>query len=156
MSATTTLTNLPAGATRTAATAAAPVRSRKATIGLRTLTIALALFMGVASGLPKLFAASAAVEGFDKIGFGDWFMYFVGSLEVLGAIALLVPILSGVSAMAFVGLMIGATVAAITAMGGEFWFTPVLLIVPLVVIARAQRHQTVRLVKLLRQVRRQV
>ncbi|WP_327356873.1 DoxX family protein [Streptomyces sp. NBC_01304] len=153
MSATTTL---PAGATRTAATAAAPVRSRKATIGLRTLTIALALFMGVGSGLPKLFAASAAVEGFDKIGFGDWYMYFVGGLEVAGAIALLIPILSGVSAMAFVGLMVGATITTITAMGGEFWYSPVILIIPFVVIARAQRHQTVRLVKLLRQVRRQV
>ncbi|MFP3990607.1 DoxX family protein [Streptomyces sp. E11-3] len=116
-------------------------------IALRTLRIALALFFGFASGLPKLFAVPAAQETFDKIGAGDWFMYFVGGLEVLGAIALVVPILSGVAAMAFVGLMIGASITAVAALDGEFWYTPLVLMVPLVYVARAQRHETVRLVR---------
>ncbi|WP_156724054.1 DoxX family protein [Streptomyces apocyni] len=145
-------TVLAAAAPVSPARATAPVRGRHATIALRALRIALALFFGVASGAPKLFAVPAAQETFDQIGAGDWLMYVVGGLEVLGAIALLIPMLSGVSAIAFIGLMTGATVTSVTALGGEFWYTPLVLIVPLVLIARVQRHETVRLVTTARQV----
>ncbi|MEU3460481.1 DoxX family protein [Streptomyces sp. NPDC006733] len=129
-------------------TIAAP--GHKARIALRTLQVVLALFFIVASGLPKLLAASAAVESFDKIGFGDWFMYFVGSLEVAGGIALLIPILSGVAATAFIGLMIGAFITTVTALGGHYAVTPLILIIPFALIAWARRHHNAELFRLIR------
>ncbi|MFI9103219.1 DoxX family protein [Streptomyces fildesensis] len=129
-------------------TAAAP--GRKARIALRTLQVVLALFFIVASGLPKLFAASAAAESFDKIGFGDWYMYFVGSLEVAGGIALLIPVLSGVAATAFIGLMIGAFITNVTALDGHYAATPLILIIPFALIAWARRHHNAELVRLVR------
>ncbi|MBT2366670.1 DoxX family protein [Streptomyces sp. ISL-10] len=41
-------------------------------------------------------------------------MYLVGGLELAGAVALVIPILAGVSAIALMGLMIGAFVTQIT------------------------------------------
>ncbi|WP_199566773.1 DoxX family protein [Streptomyces triticagri] len=126
-----------------------PARSRSATIGLRVLATVLGVFYAVASGAPKLAAHSSATESFDRIGWGDGFMYTIGALEVLGGIALLIPLLSGVAALAFIGLMIGATVMSLVYFDAEFWFTPVILVVPLIVIARTQRHRTLQLVRLL-------
>lgn len=135
-------------ATDKSRTAAGP--GRKARIALRTLQVVLALFFIAASGLPKLFAVSAAVESFDKIGFGDWYMYFVGSLEVAGGIALLIPVLSSVAATAFIGLMIGAFITNLTALGGHYAATPLILIIPFALIAWARRHHNTELVQLVR------
>ncbi|NGO79749.1 DoxX family protein [Streptomyces sp. YC504] len=139
---------LPASAT--VATPAAVQRSRSATVALHTLRIVLGLFFAVASAFPKLTAHASATEVFDRIGFGDWFMYAIGGLELLGGIALLIPVLSGVASIAFVGLMIGACGFSLAFLDGEFWYTPLILIVPLVLVARAQRDQTVRLIKAVR------
>ncbi|MBC9712054.1 DoxX family protein [Streptomyces sp. TRM66268-LWL] len=136
---------LPASATLAAP--AAVQRSRRATVALHTLRIALGLFFAIASASPKLTAHVSATEPFDKIGFGDWFMYAIGGLELAGGIALLIPVLSGVASLAFVGLMVGAFSFSLAFLGGEFWYTPLILIVPLLLIARAQRDQTVRLLK---------
>ncbi|MFE0873766.1 DoxX family protein [Streptomyces smyrnaeus] len=138
--------------------AAAPVaaagegaRSRRSEIAAKVLTVLLALFLGAASGAPKLFRAEAAVEPFDKIGWGDWFMYTVGSLEVLGAVALLVPILSGAAALAFIGLMIGATVFNLTVLDApEAVITTALVSALLAYIARSRRAHTAQLLRRLR------
>lgn len=66
-----------------------------------------ALFVGVAA--PKLLGDPAAVEGFRSIGFGEWFRYLTGACELAGAIGLLIPRLSGLAALAMVGLMVCAT-----------------------------------------------
>jgi len=76
--------------THTAASAAAsPViaesptaRGRRARIALRTLQVVLALFYVIASALPKLIAYPAAVESFDKMGWGSAGMYTIGVLEL--------------------------------------------------------------------------
>ncbi|WP_199546780.1 DoxX family protein [Streptomyces sp. N35] len=141
---------LPASATVATPAAVAVRRGRGATVALHTLRIALGLFFALASAFPKLTAHTSATEVFDKIGFGDGFMYAIGGLELLGGIALLIPVLSGVASIAFVGLMIGACGFSLAFMDGEFWYTPVILIVPLVLVARAQRDQTVRLIKAVR------
>ncbi|SDK10684.1 DoxX family protein [Streptomyces indicus] len=125
-------------------------RSRRATVSLTALRVVLGLFFALASAAPKLTAHVSATDSFDRIGFGDWFMYTIGGLELLGGIALLIPVLSGVASIAFVGLMIGAFSFSIAFMDGEFWYTPLILIVPLVLVARAQRDQTVRLLKAVR------
>ncbi|MGW1254318.1 DoxX family protein [Streptomyces sp. NPDC002513] len=117
-------------------------RSRRAEISLRALHIVLALFYGLASALPKLIAHPSAVESFDRIGWGSTGMYIIGSLELAGAVGLLVRLLSSVAAVALSGLMVGAFVVQLTVFDGQHAATPLILIVPLTVIAWARRHRT--------------
>jgi uncharacterized membrane protein len=127
--------------------------SRRAEISLRALQVALALFYGIASALPKLIAHPSAVESFDKIGWGSTGMYTIGSLELAGAVALLIPVLSSVAAVALSALMVGAFIVQLTVFDGQYAATPLILIVPLALIAWARRHRTVDLVRLVRLVR---
>ncbi|MGW5865475.1 DoxX family protein [Streptomyces sp. NPDC055239] len=122
---------------------------RPVRIALRTIQVALALFFGLASGAPKLIAHPTAVEAFERLGWGDPGMYVIGALEVLGGIALLIPVLSSVGATALIGLMIGAFIVSVTALGGENAATPLILILPLAWIAWARRGQTTELIRLL-------
>ncbi|TVT32062.1 DoxX family membrane protein [Amycolatopsis rhizosphaerae] len=83
--------------------------ARAKTITLWVTQVLLALFLGVASALPKLAGQSYAVQSFDEIGAGQWFRYLVGALELAGAIGLVVPALTGAAALGLVGLLLGAT-----------------------------------------------
>lgn len=125
-------------------------RGRGARVALRTLQVLLGVFFAVASGAPKLIAHPTAVESFDELGWGAPGMYTIGALEVLGGIALLLPLLSSVAATAFIGLMTGAFVVSVTALGGENAATPPVLILPLAWIAWARRGETAELVARLR------
>ncbi|MEU6823128.1 DoxX family protein [Streptomyces atriruber] len=125
-------------------------RGRGARVTLRTLQVLLGVFFAVASGAPKLIAHPTAVESFDRLGWGAPGMYTIGALEVLGGIALLLPLLSSIAATAFIGLMIGAFVVSVTAFGGENAATPPILILPLAWIAWARRGETAELIARLR------
>ncbi len=67
--------------------------------------ILLAAFLLIASGLPKLVGQADAVETFTQIGWGQWFRYVTGIVEVAGAIGLLIPRLAGLAATGLIGLM---------------------------------------------------
>lgn len=131
-------------------TVAVPTRTtgpgRRLHLAVRGLQILLALFFAVASAAPKLVAHSSATVGFDRIGYGDWYMYLVGGLELAGAIALVIPILSGISAIALMGLMIGAFVTQLTVFDGQNALTPVIFFVLLAVVARVRRQHTAQFV----------
>ncbi|MEV6649646.1 DoxX family protein [Streptomyces sp. NPDC051219] len=133
-----------------AVTPAAHRPGRRVRIALRALQAVLALFFGIASAFPKLVGHSSAVESFDRIGFGDWYMHLIGGLELAGAVALLIPLLSGVAALAFIGLMIGAFVTQVTVFDGQYAITPLILIVPLALVAWTRRRHNAELVALLR------
>jgi uncharacterized membrane protein len=126
------------------------VRGRRARIALRGLQIVLALFFGIASALPKLVGHASAAEVFDEIGWGSAGMYAIGLLELAGTIGLLVPVLQSVAAVALSGLMIGAFVFQVTVFDGEHAATPLILIVPLAVIAWARRGHNAELLRLIR------
>ncbi|MFG2371548.1 DoxX family protein [Streptomyces sp. NPDC048504] len=132
------------------APASATTRGRRARIALRALQVLLALFYGVASALPKLIANSSAVESFDKIGWGSGAMYTIGALELAGAVGLLVPLLQSVAATALSALMVGAFVVQMTAFHGENAATPLILIIPLALIAWARRGQNAELLRVVR------
>lgn len=132
------------------ATAVAPVRSRAARIALHTVTVVLALFYGLASGLPKLIAHPTAVEAFNGIGWGRPGMYAIGLLEVAGAVGLVVPVLSGLAALGLSLLMVGAFFMQVVAFHGENAATPVILLVPLVALAWTRRARNRELLTLLR------
>ncbi|WP_166349371.1 DoxX family protein [Phytoactinopolyspora limicola] len=57
------------------------------------------------AGLSKLIFH---VEIFDQIGWGSWFQYFTGVVQIVGAVALVIPRLSGLAGLAFVGLALCA------------------------------------------------
>ncbi|MBD9725599.1 DoxX family protein [Streptomyces caniscabiei] len=136
-------------AARTKATA----RGKGARISLRALQIALALFYGLASALPKLIAHPSAVESFDTLGWGSAGMYTIGLLELAGSVGLLIPVLAPLAAVSLSALMVGAFITQITAFDGEYAATPLILIVPLALIAliaRVRRHDAAGLTRLVR------
>ncbi|MFF4395682.1 DoxX family protein [Streptomyces sp. NPDC001480] len=136
--------------------ASAPARGRRAQVArvaLRTVQVLLALFYGIASALPKLIAHPSAVESFDRIGWGSAGMYAIGALELAGAVALLVPVLQSLAAMALSALMVGAFIVQLTVFDGQYAATPLILIVPLALIAWARRGHNAELLRLLRPAR---
>jgi len=97
-------------------------------VGLWILQIGAAgMFLMVSffklSGDPRM------VGLFDAIGLGQWFRYVTGSLEVLGAILLLVPRPSGLGALLLVGVMLGAVPTHLFVVGGSPLPAIILLIV---------------------------
>ncbi|MYS77857.1 DoxX family protein, partial [Streptomyces sp. SID5926] len=122
-----------------APTAAVPARPRGLRVALRVVQVLLALFFAVASALPKLIAHSSAADTFAEMGWGDAGMYAIGVLELTGAVALLVPVLQSVAATALSALMVGAFVVQLTYFDGANAATPLILMVPLLVVARARR-----------------
>lgn len=145
-----TTASVATGNSRTVIAESATPRGRRARIALRGLQILLALFYAIASALPKLIAHPSAAEGFDELGWGGAGTYTIGALELAGAIALLIPVLQSVAAMALSALMVGAFIVTITAFGGENAATPLILIVPLALIAWARRSSNADLLRLLR------
>ncbi|MFF7390319.1 DoxX family protein [Streptomyces scabiei] len=128
----------------------ATARGKGARISLRALQIALALFYGFASALPKLIAHPSAVESFDTLGWGSAGMYTIGLLELAGAVGLLIPVLAPVAAVSLSALMVGAFITQITAFDGQYAATPLILIVPLALIAWVRRQDATGLTKLAR------
>ncbi|MBE1596301.1 MULTISPECIES: DoxX family protein [Streptomyces] len=140
-----------ASAARTTSTA----RSKGARISLRALQIVLALFYAFASALPKLIAHPSAVESFDTLGWGSAGMYTIGALELAGAIGLLIPALASVAAVSLGALMVGAFITQITAFDGEYAATPLILVVPLGLIAWTRRQDLAGPAQWVRRVRRE-
>jgi len=102
-----------------AATGKIPAESGKGrAILLWTLQILAALAF-LAAGASKLAGAAPMVAAFAKIGVGQWFRYLTGALEVVGAIALLIPgyAFYGGSLLAIV--MVGAVIAHLAILGGS-------------------------------------
>ena len=144
-------TTAPVPSTRSAVPGASvSTRRRVARIALRTLQVLLALFYGIASALPKLIAHPSAVESFAKLGWGSVGMYTIGALELAGAVALLVPVLQSVAAVALSALMVGAFIVQVTVFDGQYAATPLILIVPLALIAWSRREHNAELLRLLR------
>jgi uncharacterized membrane protein YphA (DoxX/SURF4 family) len=92
-------------------------------------------------GFFKLSGDPRMVGLFDAIGVGQWFRYVTGSLEVLGAILLLIPRLSGLGALLLVGVMLGAVATHLFVVGGSPLGAIILLIVT-GVIAWGRRQRT--------------
>ena len=117
-------------------------------VGLWILQIGAAgMFLMV--GFLKLSGDPQMVGLFDAIGLGQWFRYVTGSLEVLGAVLLLIPRLSGLGALLLVGVMLGAVATHLFIVGGS----PLLAIILLVVtgvIAWGRRKRTMNILAGLR------
>ena len=101
--------------------------------------------MFLLAGGSKLAGTVAMVALFDAVGVGQWFRYVTGSIEVVSAIALLVPSLAPFGAVALIATMIGAIATHLFIIGGSP-AGPVLLLAGSLVIAWARRDQLSRVV----------
>jgi putative oxidoreductase len=114
-------------------------RGRVALVALWLTQIVLAAMFTFAGGL-KLTGAPELVALFDAIGIGQWFRYVTGSIEVVSAVALLVPASAAFGALLLIPTMIGAVVTHLFIVGGSAVPATVLLIGSLA-IAWARRDQ---------------
>jgi putative oxidoreductase len=149
MTAQTLHTDTAADTTDTASAAEAPARGRKAHIALWTLQVVTAGMYLMGSAV-KLTASGGSAEAFAQIGFGGWFLYFIGTCELLGGIALLIPRLAGLAGLAFVPMMIGATVVEAVVFGGGDVAAPIVALACVATIAYARRRSTAELARLVR------
>ena len=113
--------------------------ARRATVAfVWTLQVASAAMFLVAGGL-KLAGAPLMVQPFGVIGLGQWFRYFTGAVEVISAVALLVPSLALFGALALAATMVGAVVTHLFIIGGNP-VVPIVLLVATASIAWAKRN----------------
>ncbi|MGW7223031.1 DoxX family protein [Streptomyces sp. NPDC054826] len=140
----------PGGAADPVADRTVPGRLRLGRVALRVVQVLLAFFFAFASALPKLIAHASAVESFDEMGWGSAGMYAIGALELAGAIGLLIPVLQSAAAIGLSAMMVGAFVVQVAVFDGEYAATPLLVMVPLVLIAWSRRSHNADLLGLLR------
>jgi uncharacterized membrane protein YphA (DoxX/SURF4 family) len=129
----------------TAIAATRPATVRAANVGLWTLQVLLAAVYAF-SAAGKLTAEAQNVAGFEAMGLGTTGMYIIGALELAGAIAMFVPILTGLAALCFVALMIGAVVITWAIGGGALVAIPATVGVVAAVVAWGRRDSTRRLI----------
>lgn len=92
-------------------------------LGIRALlTVAF-----VAAGFAKLTGAEMMVGTFEAIGFGQWFRYVTGLIEVGGAILLWVPGLTVVGAGLLGATMVGAVFSHLVVLGVDTMLPSVVL-----------------------------
>ena len=136
----TTPFSTPITANQTPAILRGPVaHGRVALVAFWLTQIAVAAMFMFVGGL-KLTGAAQLVALFDAIGIGQWFRYVTGSIEVVSAVALLVPAWGAFGALLLIPTMVGAVVTHLFIVGGSAVPATVLLIGSLA-IAWARRDQ---------------
>jgi len=114
-------------------------RGRAARITLWVIQIALAGMFLMAGG-SKLFGVKDMVALFAQLGFGQWFRYVTGLIEVSAAIALLIPSFAVFGALALVATMLCATAAQIFFIG-QSPVPPAILALVAAGVVWARRHE---------------
>jgi len=97
------------------------------TIATWAVVTLLAVSMA-AAGIGKLMGVEMLHQSFANMGLPQWFGYFIGACEFLGAIALFVRKLSALAASGLIVIMLGA-------IGYHIAFDPIAMAVPAVVLA---------------------
>jgi uncharacterized membrane protein YphA (DoxX/SURF4 family) len=90
----------------------------------------LLAFVFLMVGGMKLLSRPVMVQEFNQVGLGQWFRYFTGTLEVIGALGLLVPKFSRWAALLLALVMVGAIIAHFTVL-----HSPATLAILLLVLA---------------------
>ena len=93
-----------------------------------------------AGGLLKVTGDGAMVDLFDEIGAGQWLRYVVGTLEISGAIGLLIPRLCGLAALGLAALMAGAIVTNLFIIEEDV-LIPIVILLMSALIARGRWPQ---------------
>ena len=98
----------------TSSSSTSPIQ-RRIVWGARIL---LALAFG-AAGLAKLAGVPQMVQVFEAVGFGQWFRYVTGVVEVGGAVLLLVPATGFIGDLLLTATMAGAVATHLVLIGGS-------------------------------------
>ena len=88
----------------------------------------------LSAGGAKIYGVPMLVEEFQHIGFGQWFRYLTGTLEVIGAITILIPSLAAFGAVLLSCIMVGAIATHLLLIGGSAVPAAVLLILSAIVV----------------------
>jgi uncharacterized membrane protein YphA (DoxX/SURF4 family) len=72
-----------------------------------------------AAGTAKLYGVPMLVEEFEHIGLGQWFRYLTGTLEILGAVLIIIPSTVAFGAALLCCIMIGAIFTHVFVIGGS-------------------------------------
>jgi len=111
--------------------------------GLRIAILAaralLVLTFLMAGGL-KIYGLPRLVVEFQQIGLGDWFRYLTGTLEIAGAVSLMIPGAIAVGAALLGCVMIGAIATHVFIFGDSALAASVLLVLCLAVLV-TYRHE---------------
>ena len=91
------------------------------------------------AGGSKLAGAPKMVELFAAIGWGQWFRYFTGAVELSAAVALLIPSAALFGAILLVLTMVGATIANLSL--GQSPAPPLVLLLLAAAVAWTRRNQ---------------
>ncbi len=102
------------------------------------------MFPFLAAGIPKLISNPGWVVRFRGYGYPEKFYLVIGAVEVLGALALLIPRLAAYSATGLIAVMIGATVTHLLHFEAPRALVTVALIVLLAIVAYARRPDSLR------------
>lgn len=129
-------------------TADKPERSIILRILVLIARLVVAYFVLV-NGIGKLLDRPEQAAMFTELG-GKPMQYTVGIFETLGGIAVLIPILSGVAAIGLTVLFVIIVSVNAVVFGPGVIGLAVLVLVLSAAIAVLQRHQTVRLLRMLR------
>jgi len=113
-------------------------RGRAALVALWLTQVALAVMFLLAGG-SKLVGVPAMVSLFDAIGWGQWFRYVTGVIEVISGIALLIPSAAIFGAMLLIPTMLGA--AAVNLFLGQSPAAPLVLLIVAAAVAWTRRNQ---------------
>jgi uncharacterized membrane protein YphA (DoxX/SURF4 family) len=101
--------------------------SDRANIALWVLRALLAAVF-LMSGIPKWLGDDAATATFAELGAGQWLRYVIGTLEIAGAIGLLIPFFTGLAALALLGVMVGAALSEAFVLEGGNPVAPAILL----------------------------
>jgi putative oxidoreductase len=112
-------------------------RSPRAEVLVWLLQILLATML-LYEGIDKFSERRLWVRVFDKIGFGQWFRYFTGVVEISGAVMLLIPRLTLVAVVLLVCTMVGALLVhlLVTGVGPQTMFVSVVVVLLTTVAAK--------------------
>jgi len=102
-----------------------------------TQLVLAALFLF--AGGSKLAGAPKMVQLFAAIGWGQWFRYFTGTVELSAAVALLIPSAALFGAILLVMTMVGATIATLSL--GQSPAPPLVLLLLAAAVAWTRRNQ---------------
>lgn len=116
-------------------------------VAIWVLQIGLAGYYVIYSAIPLYEGGAYIRETFERIGIGQWFRHFTATVEVAGAIGLLIPPLCGLAALGLVGVMIGAITTELSVRTPDGAVLPAILLVLCAVVAYYRWPQTVELVR---------
>ena len=103
-------------------------------------------YVFLTAAFAKLSGAPQMIGLFEAIGLGQWFRFLTGGIELVAAILLLVPRLSGVGALLLIPTMAGAIITHLAVIGGSIAM-PLGLLVAMGFVAYGRRERTLALIR---------